>query len=104
MELKVFNVNPHLIIFQVPPSPSIIMGYILAFRRSDLDLAYSSCTLIGAHVSSHVIAMSRASQRYDVKISAFTNREYGDFSEPITWCSSGKCIYSVNLLLLTYSL
>ncbi|XP_061184647.1 uncharacterized protein LOC133192671 [Saccostrea echinata] len=76
------------ITWTIPPSPTKILGYILAFKRSDLDLNYSSCTLIGAYVSSHVIAMSRASQRYDVKISAFTSREFGDFSDTITWCSS----------------
>lgn len=72
----------------VPSSPTNIVGYVLAFRRSDLDLNYSSVTLIGASVSSHVIALSRASQRYDIKISAFTSMEFGDFSDPITWCSS----------------
>lgn len=74
---------------QVPPQPSAIQGYILAFRRSDLDLNFSSVTLIGANVSSHAIALSRASQRYDLKISAFTSQQFGDFSDLITWCSSG---------------
>lgn len=82
----------HIIILQVPSSPTNIVGYVLAFRRSDLDLNYSSVTLIGASVSSHVIALSRASQRYDIKISAFTSMEFGDFSDPITWCSSGKSL------------
>nr|XP_022327547.1 uncharacterized protein LOC111126906 [Crassostrea virginica] len=72
----------------VPPQPSAIQGYILAFRRSDLDLNFSSVTLIGANVSSHAIALSRASQRYDLKISAFTSQQFGDFSDLITWCSS----------------
>lgn len=82
----------HIIISQVPASPTNIVGYVLAFRRSDLDLNYSSVTLIGANVSSHVIALSRSSQRYDIKISAFTSMEFGDFSDPITWCSSGKSL------------
>ncbi|KAK3107755.1 hypothetical protein FSP39_021592 [Pinctada imbricata] len=70
------------------PEPSVkpvVVGYILAYRRSDLDLNYSSRTLIGRHVCSTVIPCSRVSQRYDVKISAFNFRQFGDFSIPVTW-------------------
>lgn len=67
-------------------SKPTVHGYIVAYKRHDLDINYSSRSLKGARTCSHVISLSRVSNTYDIMVSAYGFKEHGDFCSPVTLC------------------
>jgi len=84
------------LLLQTPDKDSkpTVHGYIVAYKRHDLDINYSSRSLKGARTCSHVISLSRVSNTYDIMVSAYGFKEHGDFCPPVTLCLHGRYIYT----------
>lgn len=65
-----------------------VHGYIVAYKRHELDINYSCRSLKGSHTCSHVISLSRVSSKYDIMVSAYGYKEHGDFCPPVILCMS----------------
>ncbi|XP_071175381.1 receptor-type tyrosine-protein phosphatase delta-like [Mytilus edulis] len=65
-----------------------VHGYIVAYKRHELDINYSCRSLKGGRTCSHVISLSRVSSKYNIMVSAYGYKEHGDFCPPVILCMS----------------
>ncbi|KAJ8316507.1 hypothetical protein KUTeg_006521, partial [Tegillarca granosa] len=73
--------------------PHYILGYIIAYKRIELDLNFSVRTLYGRNISSHVISTSHSSDEYEIKVAAIAPKEHGEFCQSVIWC--GKAMVPI---------
>ncbi|KAJ8313293.1 hypothetical protein KUTeg_009156 [Tegillarca granosa] len=59
--------------------PHYILGYIIAYKRIELDLNFSVRTLYGRNISSHVISTSHSSDEYEIKVAAIAPKNMESF-------------------------
>lgn len=85
---------------QEKDSKPVVHGYIVAYKRHELDINYSCRSLKGGRTCSHVISLSRVSSKYDIMVSAYGYKEHGDFCAPVTLCMSGKKAKILSVLVI----